>query len=345
MHYSENIHKAGEFLRLALVHMARHNLPVDPVNYSVWYEYVAGKNQMLSKTIDEFLTQAKPISVELNKYLYQRFIADEMAALSEKMLKELRKVIHDMSKHVKNSGVDFDQHGEVLERYASRLANPNDYEQFTKIINAIAQETRALVKTSRTIKNNLDQVQKELDILKIKLQTTREEATTDSLTGLANRRGFEQVLVQEIETAANRETPLSLLMIDIDHFKAINDNFGHLAGDSVLKIIANTIRDYTKRRDSVFRYGGEEFVVILPETPLEGAVIVGEKIRKFLESMNWKNKASGASMGTITLSVGAAIYRPGESADTFFQRADQSLYYSKNNGRNRVTPETSVTAK
>ena len=286
--YSENIYKSGEFLRLALVHMARHNLPVDPVNYAVWYEYVAGKNRLLSQTIDEFLSQAKPISVELNTYLYQRFIADEMAALSEKMLKELRKVIFDMSKHVKNSGVEFNQHGEALERYANRLANPNDYEQFTKIINAIAQETRSLAKTSRTIKSNLDQAQEELDILKIKLQTTREEAMTDSLTGLANRRGFEQTLVQEITTSIETETPLCLLMIDIDHFKSINDTYGHLAGDSVLKIIANTIRDHTKRRDKVFRYGGEEFTVILPNTPLEGAVIVGEKIRKFLASMNWK---------------------------------------------------------
>ncbi|MBU0991275.1 MAG: GGDEF domain-containing protein [Proteobacteria bacterium] len=340
MNYSENLEKSGEFLRLALVHMAQHNIPVDPDNYSVWYEYVAGKNKMLSNAIDEFLNQAKPISTELNRYLYQRFIADEMSALSEKMLKELRRVIQEMSKYIKNSGCEIDQHGESLEKYAIKLSAPKDYQEFSKIINSIAKETRALVKTSRTIKNNLELTQKELDILKLKLKATKEEASTDTLTGLTNRRGFEAMLIKEIESATKTKTPLCLLMADIDHFKKINDTFGHLAGDSVLRIIANTIKDYTKGKDLVSRYGGEEFMVILPDTPLKGAVTVGEKIRRFLESMNWKNKASGTSLGTITVSMGASQYKTGEPPETFIQRADKALYLSKNNGRNRVTTET-----
>ena len=339
MNYSETKEQSGEYLRMALSHLAKHDLPVDPLNYSVWYEYVSGKNKMLTTIIDEFINQAKSISPDVNKYLYQRFIADEMAALSEKMLKELRRVIRDMSKNVKNSGCDINKHGDALENFAFKLSRSVDYQEFSKIIDAISKETRALVKTSRAMKSTLELTQKELDIMKLKLKATREEATTDTLTGLTNRRGFENLIVNAISEANRSQSSLCLLMADIDHFKKINDTFGHLAGDSVLKIIANTIKDFTKGRDSVCRYGGEEFIVILPDTPIKGAVALGEKIRKFLESMNWKNKATGESLGTITISMGISQYRLREPAESMIHRADRALYLSKDNGRNQITVE------
>ena len=132
------------------------------------------------------------------------------------------------------------------------------------------------------------------------------------------------------------------MLADIDHFKEINDKFGHLVGDNVLKMIATTINDLTKGRDFVARFGGEEFAVILPDTPLGGAVRVAEQIRSHLEAVNWREKRTQQQIGAIKLSFGVALYRFGEPIDALIQKADKALYQSKSEGRNRVTSENDI---
>ena len=160
-------------------------------------------------------------------------------------------------------------------------------------------------------------------------------AITDGLTKLHNSRSFYSQLEVEVDRFNRYKHPLSLLLLDIDHFKEYNDNYGHLEGDKVLVRISQLIKACLRKLDTAYRYGGEEFTVILPETGGEEAGLVAERIRKTVQSEKFKPEA-GKELG-ITISIGAAQYSPEEQLSTFIQRADKAMYISKQKGRNRVT--------
>jgi diguanylate cyclase (GGDEF)-like protein len=165
----------------------------------------------------------------------------------------------------------------------------------------------------------------------------RRLALTDALTGLANRRSLDQRLAAEWHHAQRAAEPLSLLFIDIDHFKQFNDTYGHAAGDEVLGVVAQRIASATRRAtDVVARYGGEEFVVILPDTAADGAARMAEKVRKRVETASVQH--AGAPWGCVTVSVGCVTCRPpiGGSAGQLLAAADQLLYEAKEAGRNQV---------
>ncbi|CAB3645135.1 hypothetical protein LMG24238_00662 [Paraburkholderia sediminicola] len=162
-------------------------------------------------------------------------------------------------------------------------------------------------------------------------------AATDALTGLNNRRAFDRRLAQEWRRAQREQTPLSLLFIDIDHFKRFNDTYGHATGDEVLTVVAERIMSGTRRAvDLAARYGGEEFAVVLPNTSLEGAIKVAEKIRKRVESAALAHEDTQS--GHVTISVGCASCKPpeGGNAAALLAAADVQLYAAKAGGRNRV---------
>lgn len=158
-------------------------------------------------------------------------------------------------------------------------------------------------------------------------------AGTDELTGLINRRGFEEHLTRELDRAARRMTPLSLLLLDVDWFKNYNDDFGHLAGDEVLHRLALLLRSQARSTDIVARFGGEEFAVILPDTPGEGALVLAERFRETVEAAPWPGRGVTASFGVSTWNPTLSP-RDGRA---LLNDADRALYKSKGTGRNRVT--------
>lgn len=147
---------------------------------------------------------------------------------------------------------------------------------------------------------------------------------------------------QEPERVIRDHAPLSLIIIGIDHFKQINDTFGHIVGDRILKISASMITGCLKGRDMVVWFGGKEFIVLLPDTQLNGTTILAEHICTYLRNMNWKCKETCQRIGQVFISPGVSEYRPGESLDSLKHRADQALYLSKTNGRYRATSEASL---
>ncbi len=165
-------------------------------------------------------------------------------------------------------------------------------------------------------------------------------AGTDELTGLTNRRGFEEHLLRELDRAARRRAPLSLLLLDVDWFKNYNDEFGHLAGDDVLQQLAVLLRSQARSTDIVSRFGGEEFAVILPDTPGEGALVLAERFRETIEAAPWPGRGVTASFGISTWNP-ALSPRDGRA---LLNTADRALYASKGNGRNRVTHASALAA-
>jgi diguanylate cyclase (GGDEF)-like protein len=154
---------------------------------------------------------------------------------------------------------------------------------------------------------------------------------TDALTGLANRRYFLEVLENIMSLARRHQTPLSLIMADLDHFKAINDTYGHAFGDQVLKGFGALLQQYSRREDLAARFGGEEFIVALPATDLSDALIFAKRIRLGLEEMKWDQIE-----GKVTGSFGVSQFWAGDTQDSFIERVDQALYQAKAAGRNRV---------
>ena len=158
----------------------------------------------------------------------------------------------------------------------------------------------------------------------------RSLATTDELTGLYNRHSLDARIDSETERSARYGEPLSIIMMDVDHFKRVNDTWGHDAGDEVLKRIAAIVVELVREPDSVYRWGGEEIIVLAPHTPLDGAVTLAEKLRKAIAAEAFPKA------GTVTASFGAAEFLPGEGVERWFKRVDQAMYRAKNTGRDKV---------
>ena len=172
----------------------------------------------------------------------------------------------------------------------------------------------------------------------LKNRTLLDMVATDGLTSLKTRRVFLDHLALQVEVAVRHARPLSLLILDIDHFKALNDEFGHLGGDAVLRQIGGILQDVARRSDLVARIGGEEFGIILPDTDSRGARILGERFREAVEAADWPTRSVTASLGAVTLAFEEAVPRPEAPEISFLLgEADRALYRAKDLGRNRVT--------
>lgn len=161
-------------------------------------------------------------------------------------------------------------------------------------------------------------------------EATTKKAYTDSLTGIANRNKFEEVFEYEFNKTLRYKEPLSIALMDIDHFKLVNDNFGHLIGDEVLISISETVQQDVRASDFFARWGGEEFVIIFNNTDLKNASLSAEKFRKIVENLEHK------SVGNVTISIGLTEYKDGDTTESMLKRADKALYEAKNSGRNCV---------
>lgn len=204
----------------------------------------------------------------------------------------------------------------VSERDMSDLVRRN--ELVLKLNKGLDELHRAALRRNRLLKRHGQIIQELVD--------------TDQLTHVANRRGLDAHLLSEIDRAGRMHRPLSVLMADIDHFKKVNDRYGHPVGDIVLRQVADILRDSARSMDFVTRYGGEEFVMLLPEIPLDMARNVAERIRQRVEGQNF-----GRISHPITISVGVIQWRQEESAEQLLARVDTALYQSKQQGRNRVS--------
>ena len=196
-----------------------------------------------------------------------------------------------------------------------------------------AEELVARVGVAIRLKRERDHLRESAEDASRRAEAASEMSMTDPLTGLLNRYGLRRSLQHEYAEARRYSRPLSCLMIDLDHFKHVNDTHGHAAGDAALMQVARVLTEAVRASDVVCRYGGEEFLVLAPETSLEGALALGEKIRAAATSRLF---GDGASVFPLTFSVGAAQLGPGESAHDMVVRADHALYHAKEAGRNRV---------
>jgi diguanylate cyclase len=337
MFYTDTVDDSRQYLRLTLELIGKHGLPTDPLNYCVWYEYASAKNEALNAAMDHHIENNGVFSEEICRQFFNQYIANGMDVVTTQVREELKKVLSEIIRAIKNTDQHFSKSEEHIEAISDSLVSNLSEADVNLIVNRIKLEIKTLESTSSSFKEQLQQATREIDQLKMMMARYRNEALKDPLTRIANRRGFENMLKEAIGQANTEGKSLCLIIADIDHFKKINDTHGHLVGDNVLRIVAATIKDSIKGRDLVARIGGEEFAILLPETPVQGAMKLADNIRLTFEKLDLKKKNTGESLGNITLSFGVAVYETEEASEDFVNRADKALYQSKRTGRNKVT--------
>lgn len=213
-------------------------------------------------------------------------------------------------------------------------------EHLTTIVRAMehyqeveSQREARLAEQLEVLQNRLSEMEAEASQARQIIEDQKKRATLDHLTGLPNRAAYEVQLGEELMKRSRGGRSLSFIICDVDHFKHINDNYGHIAGDKVLQLIASTLRKNLRDTDFIARYGGEEFVILLPGTPADAAAGVAEKLRASIEACPFNFRGERVS---ITMSFGISEFRALESTEMVFERADKALYQAKRSGRNRA---------
>ncbi len=253
---------------------------------------------------------------------------------------EVQKIQLYLAKKIASLSGSSESFDELLKNVIGALKSSANEETIDKARCSLIEQAEVLSESHQQLQQQLQKTQEYLKFLEDNGQQLNKElkrakllSLTDELTGLANRRAFLRRLEDEVGRVRRYDVPLSLVMLDLDHFKLINDEYGHAAGDAALKAYSSKVLSTFRHLDLVARYGGEEFIVLMPNTDRSGVARALEKVqRKCKEEMFQRN---GEKAHLPTFSAGVAVYKAGETATSFIDRADRALYSAKNSGRNR----------
>ncbi len=316
------------------------NIPPYPQFYELLYTYVTGVNPALNARIDALMNNGDAPNADLAEKLYNEFLRardfeDRLNTVSD----EISEKISSVNKAIEGAISSTSSYSGSLEAASGVLAGDMDKDTLKALAMRLLSETRQMEQNNRALEERLKSSRSDIAHLKRDLDDVRRESMLDPLTKIFNRKCFDQGLEDAIKDAERNKEPLSLLLLDIDHFKQFNDNFGHQTGDQVLRLVAMTLKSNVKGRDMAARYGGEEFGAILPHTDLKGAVGLAEALRQAIQAKELLKRSTNEKLGRITASVGISTFRPGDNAVSLIERADSCLYAAKGLGRNRVVHE------
>ncbi len=337
MLYTQSRETSAELLRAAIGHMGRHDAALHPISYSVWYEYAAGINPRLNQAVGELTARQPRLDDAAICGLFRTHVAGPDADALERIGQDFQQAMHAVAESASTTGARAGTFGAQLSGLTQALQSSD----MALIGSHVAEAMDGTARMQAAIQTLQDQVaasRNEVERLRSELACARDEAFIDTLSGTLNRRGFDHRLRALWQTRPPRPASNCLVMLDIDHFKKVNDTHGHLMGDKVIEklgeILRNTVSDSTH---SVARYGGEEFAMLLPGVPLEQGKQVAEKVRERTGAMKIRNRVTQEVIMTVTISAGVTELRDDDDPQTLVARADSALYQSKQSGRNRVT--------
>jgi diguanylate cyclase len=331
-------YQAGLWSKQAMDRLAKDGLLPSPRHYEVMYHYYAGDVPELNKELEAFISVGKgKLTPQQAATLYGKYLS---AGEEDNFFKDANTVIdHEIKKVMEllsASSKGADKFDEDLNAFTGKLTGANSIEMLRDAVEKITTETKAIATQNLKLQNELTATTSQLSEMRTDYDRIHKESQIDPLTEVGNRKFFEREIAMLIAEAQQENMILSILMVDIDHFKKFNDTYGHLIGDQVLRLVARTLVENLKGRDVIARYGGEEFVILLPQTKVQDAERVANQLRAGLATKHIKKRGSNEILGAITISLGAAEYTKGEDSESLIGRADAALYKAKQSGRNRV---------
>jgi diguanylate cyclase len=324
--------------------MAKQRVPPTPNNYHLWFKYSLGASSDLKRTIDILISNKRKFDKATNQDLFSSYIGAQAseAAVVHQVSQQLHGVMDSAKNYLTAAIADNRTQMEAMDEVAGKSKAGVDAKLL--IENLVSELAKATARAAK-LEANFAEKSRELDTIRDSLNKSEERARTDALTGLPNRRALEEFFRLAQIGAMEKDEPLSVLLIDIDHFKKFNDNFGHGVGDQVLRLVAKALRDLVRGNDLPARYGGEELIAVLPQTDLDTCGSVAERIRRSIADCQFTRRSTGEILPQITVSIGIGQFQYGETMADLIDRCDRALYLAKKAGRNRVVSELDLERK
>ncbi len=315
-----------------------------PLNYYVWYNYLKGDNPHFRQEMDAALNDQFGYNDRLGKRLYKEYLDEEDEADSQ-FDRSLKRLINSLIKKMDLWSDKLSEQTKELSQAHNSLSHGDlDQKQLKNLTSKVLESANSMRDATTNFNDYILGAQDEITDLREQLIEAKVQVMTDELTEVGNRKSFNNTIVELTEDAKDNPESLSLIMTDIDHFKRFNDNFGHLVGDSVLRYFTSIIKKQKQPNESLSRYGGEEFAILIADSNKKSVLKRAEKIRHSIQEAKLKRKGSTKELGQITASFGVSTYRAEETIDQFIDRADKALYLAKESGRNNVKSEDDLPA-
>lgn len=331
----QQISRHWDYADATLKALRDRGLRPTPELYHVWFVYFAEENPEILRVIDAVQASGDHLPEDTLLQLYYRYIFDRQAAdFLQRGMEDFSELVENSDECLNTARSGMSQYAELLGRSLKTLEKHKDV---GPVLSEVLEQTDEMKQTIENLHKRLDSYLNRVTLLQRELDETRERSYTDGLTRVSNRMYFEEqlsLLAAEYDSSETPET-FCVMMVDLDQFKAVNDRFGHRIGDEILVLVASMLKANIKGRDIVARYGGDEFAILLPQTPLSDAMNLASDMSTRIAAREIKAKSSGTSYGQMTISVGAAEYVANEGGAKLIDRADSALYRAKKDGRNR----------
>ncbi|MBM7036018.1 GGDEF domain-containing protein [Vibrio ulleungensis] len=334
----DDIAKATHILKQTVPLMMQHKVAATPPNYALWYTYVEQSNPDLNSSLDSIVKEKKPCTPSTNETLYKQYIAGTQETSFDELKRNLELMVAELSSTMNTTLLDSSDFSQKIDTSFAQLERVENeglsMDQVMDTVRLLVKESKSIRHSTSFFTSQLNNATSEIAKLKQQLQEVQKDALFDALSGLYNRRAFDK----DIQMLCASGDAFSLVLLDLDHFKKLNDDYSHLLGDAVIRAVANRLKAVSREGISAYRYGGEEFALIVPDKDLRIARHYAETARRSIEKIAVKDKQSGRSVSSITASFGVAEIDEKESALSLIGRADKLLYEAKQLGRNRVMP-------
>ncbi|MDD1792925.1 GGDEF domain-containing protein [Enterovibrio makurazakiensis] len=330
--------EATRVFKRAVPLMVKYKVPTTPHYFSLWYAYCAGTHPALNRAVDAIVKKDGLCTVEQCDDFIETYLLDDATKELDTFRQKVQDLAADLGSSMDTTVSNTEEFQDILNSSVTKLEGVKNRNlqgnESKKITHDLLQGSQDLLAATEQYQLHVKAQRTEIEQLKQQLEDYRKQATHDALTGCLNRRAFDLALAEHVHNNNN----VCLIMVDIDHFKLFNDEFGHQMGDGVLKIVANKLEQNMQEVATVYRFGGEEFSVLVTDVSIKGAWLIAEKTRKALERLSVTDKRTGKKINSITASFGIAERAMGEQGFQFLARADEALYDAKHRGRNRVMP-------
>jgi diguanylate cyclase len=317
--------------------LIKHKVAALPINYALWYTYVSNESPELNNALNDVIQQNLSLTESKTKELYRQYLSESQEVTAWELRQSLEAMLIELTQSITDTRSETNSFKTTMDSCVDNLTKVEkeglSIEEVMTLVRNLVKQTQNIRRSTMSFNSALADAQREITALRAQLEQSQQEALYDALTGLCNRRYFDE------ELASHALHPnLFLMLVDLDHFKKINDNYGHVMGDLVLKATAKKLQACCRDGAQAFRFGGEEFAIIVPRSSFAKARSLAETMRRAIEKIGVKDKRSGEILGDISASFGVAELRKGMNPLALVETADKQLYEAKRLGRNRVMP-------